>query len=130
LVPKVALFALAFKRVASARPLSMGSERQPHHFLGKRVRAARTHAGTRLLFAGEHLKAKQMITQDEAKRRILGEFRSWARDQDKSTPNGTDGLIFFGHLQQERPELLAFRYGGDKWQIVHGWLRGARLVSN
>ena len=44
------------------------------------------------------------------------------RDQNKSAPNGTDGLIFFGYLQRERSDLLAFRYSGDKRQIVKTWL--------
>ena len=32
------------------------------------------------------------------------------------------GFLFFRYLQNERSDLLDFR-GGDKWQIVHGWLR-------
>jgi len=70
------------------------------------------------------------MTQDEAKRRIVSEFRSWARAQNKPAPNGTDGFIFFGYLQQERPHLLAFGSSGDKWQTVHGWLLRASLVSD
>jgi hypothetical protein len=33
------------------------------------------------------------------------------------------GFLFFRYLQNERSELLDFRAVGDKWQIVHGWLR-------
>jgi hypothetical protein len=33
------------------------------------------------------------------------------------------GFLFFRYLQKERSELLDFRPVGDKWQIVHGWLR-------
>jgi hypothetical protein len=32
------------------------------------------------------------------------------------------GFRFFRYLQNERSDLLDFR-AGDKWQIVHGWLR-------
>jgi hypothetical protein len=64
-----------------------------------------------------------MITQAQARRAIRAEWQSWVRAQNKSAPNGTDGLVFFGYLQRERSDLLAFRYsGGDKWQIVKTWL--------
>jgi hypothetical protein len=33
------------------------------------------------------------------------------------------GFLFFRYLQNERSDLLDFRAVGDKWQIVHGWLR-------
>lgn len=33
------------------------------------------------------------------------------------------GFLFFRYLQNEKPDLLDFRAVGDKWQIVHGWLR-------
>jgi len=32
-----------------------------------------------------------------------------------------DALIFYGHLQLERPDLLHFRALGDKWQHGHGF---------
>jgi hypothetical protein len=31
------------------------------------------------------------------------------------------GLLFFTHLQRERPDLLP-RTDSDPWQIVSGWL--------
>jgi hypothetical protein len=34
-----------------------------------------------------------------------------------------NGMMFFIHLEKDRPDLLNFRAGyQDKWQIVHGWL--------
>jgi hypothetical protein len=33
------------------------------------------------------------------------------------------GFLFFRYLQEERSDLLDFRAVGNKWQIVHGWLR-------
>jgi hypothetical protein len=33
------------------------------------------------------------------------------------------GFLFFRYLQTDRSDLLDFRGGGNKWQIVHGWLR-------
>jgi hypothetical protein len=32
-------------------------------------------------------------------------------------------LVFYGWLQQERPDLLAFRAAGDKYQVLHTILR-------
>jgi hypothetical protein len=32
-------------------------------------------------------------------------------------------FLFFRYLQKERSDLLNFRADGNKWQIVHGWLR-------
>jgi hypothetical protein len=34
-----------------------------------------------------------------------------------------DVLVFYGWLQQERPDLLAFRAAGDKYQVLHTILR-------
>ncbi len=34
-----------------------------------------------------------------------------------------DVLIFYGHLTQHRPDLLAFRASGDKYQHLHTILR-------
>jgi hypothetical protein len=33
------------------------------------------------------------------------------------------GFLFFRYLQKEKSDLLDFRAVGEKWQIVHGWLR-------
>ena len=52
----------------------------------------------------------------------LSEYDRWA----KKHPNDASmmgGFLFFRYLQKERSDLLDFRAVGDKWQIVHGWLR-------
>jgi hypothetical protein len=64
------------------------------------------------------------MKRDEAKRLVLREWDDWAS---KNVPHGqkasgTDGLIFFGYLQKQRPHLLEFKTSGDRLQIVHGWL--------
>jgi hypothetical protein len=59
------------------------------------------------------------IKKEEARRAVLSEYDSWA----KKHPNDASmmgGFLFFRYLQSD---LLDFRAVGDKWQIVHGWLR-------
>lgn len=65
------------------------------------------------------------MTQDEARREILAEWRKWRKADNLTAPTGTDGLVFFGWLRNNRPDLLSFKASGDKWQRVHAWLRGA-----
>jgi hypothetical protein len=71
-----------------------------------------------------------MLTQEECRLQILDAWRRWAEERDLEKPNGTQGFVFFGYLQQHKPHLFAFRYSGDKWQLVHGWLLRAGLVSD
>ena len=62
------------------------------------------------------------MNKEVARRAVLGEYDRWV----KIHPNQASmmgGFLFFRYLQQERSELLDFRAGGNKWQIVHGWLR-------
>jgi hypothetical protein len=62
------------------------------------------------------------MKKEEAKRAVLSAYDSWA----KKYPNQASmmgGFLFFRYLQEERSELLDFRGAGNKWQIVHGWLR-------
>ena len=50
------------------------------------------------------------------------EYDRWAKKHpDDAIMMG--GFLFFRYLQNERSDLLDFRAVGDKWQIVHGWLR-------
>jgi len=71
------------------------------------------------------------MKRPEAKRLILREWDDWAV---KNVPPGqkamgTDGLIFFGYLQSQRPHLLEFKSSSDRWPIVHGWLsREGKIV--
>jgi hypothetical protein len=53
---------------------------------------------------------------------VLSEYDRWA----KKHPNDArmmGGFLFFRYLQKEKSDLLDFRPVGDKWQIVHRWLR-------
>jgi hypothetical protein len=62
------------------------------------------------------------MKKEEAKRAVLSEYDRWA----KKHPNDAKmmgGFLFFRYLQKERSDLLDFRVVGDRWQIVHGWLR-------
>jgi len=62
------------------------------------------------------------MKKEEARREVLSEYDSWA----KKRPNDArmmGGFLFFRYLQAERSDLLDFRAVGNKWQIVHGWIR-------
>ena len=39
------------------------------------------------------------------------------------------GMLEYQKLLRERPELFEFKATGDKWQVVHGWLRKHHLVT-
>ena len=69
------------------------------------------------------------MKKEEARRAILSEYDRWA----KKHPNDASmmgGFLFFRYLQNERSDLLDFRAVGDKWQIVHGWLRDRVGAAN
>jgi hypothetical protein len=71
-----------------------------------------------------------VIKQDDAERGIVAMWHEWRAvnlPTDKQA-SGIDALMFFGDLRSKRPDLLLFRYNGDKWQRVHGWLLHRRLV--
>jgi hypothetical protein len=68
-----------------------------------------------------------MMTQTEAKMRILAEWRSRMGRQPRTA---REALIFFGDIQQNHPELLSFESKDDKWQKVKGWLLNAGLIKD
>jgi hypothetical protein len=62
------------------------------------------------------------MNKGESRRAVLSAYDSWV----KKHPNEArmmGGFLFFRYLQAERSDLLDFRAVGNKWQIVHGWLR-------
>jgi hypothetical protein len=62
------------------------------------------------------------MKKEEAKRAVLSEYDRWVKTHpDDAKIMG--GFFFFRYLQNERSELLDFRAAGNKWQLVHGWLR-------
>ncbi len=73
-----------------------------------------------------------MLTDDEAHTEVLGAWKDWKQSHVPHIrqPSGAVTFIFFGYLRSERPDLLEFRYNGDKWQQVHAWLLDAREVTD
>jgi hypothetical protein len=66
------------------------------------------------------------MKKEEARRTVLTEYDRWA----KNHPNQASmmgGFLFFRYLQEERSDLLDFRAAGNKWEIVHGWIRDRLL---
>jgi hypothetical protein len=62
------------------------------------------------------------MTKEEARLAVLREYDSWA----KKHPGDAimmGGFLFFRYLQKDRSDLLDFRGAGNKWEIVHGWIR-------
>ena len=62
------------------------------------------------------------IKKEVARRAVLSAYDGWA----KKHPNQASmmgGFLFFRYLQTDRSELLDFRAAGNKWEIVHGWIR-------
>ena len=76
-----------------------------------------------------------MMTQSEAKPRIMAEYARWLADVWKPENAGRQlteyqkkvearGWQFFTYLSNERPELLQFRHvGSDPWQHpIKSWI--------
>lgn len=60
-----------------------------------------------------------MVMRADLERLIVQE---WIRRPAGERKEG-DVLIFYSHLAQHRPDLLAFRASGDKYQLLHTILR-------
>ena len=59
------------------------------------------------------------MSKEEARRAVLSEYDGWA----KKHPNEASimgGFLFFRYLQTDKSDLLDFRGGGNKWEIVQG----------
>jgi hypothetical protein len=62
------------------------------------------------------------MKKEKARQAVLSEYDRWV----KKHPNQASmmgGFLFFRYLQAERSELLDFRAAGNKWQLVHRWIR-------
>jgi hypothetical protein len=72
------------------------------------------------------------LTKSEAKASIIREWDKWAAKHVSpgQTASGNDGMIFYGYVRKEHPELLNFRESGDRWQTVHGWLLQEHKVKD
>jgi hypothetical protein len=66
-----------------------------------------------------------------ARAAVIREWDSWAKSHpDDAKELSEAGMHFFTYLRKERPELLDFRYAGDKWRAIHAWLlREGRVKS-
>ena len=64
-----------------------------------------------------------LMTQAEARRLILAEWRKWPK---LTNPPGSHGMsAFYRWLEKEQPELLSFRCKGEKRDHVYKWLLDA-----
>ena len=80
------------------------------------------------LGGGERAAEDEMMTQTEAKMRILAEWRARMGRQPRTA---REALIFLGDIQQDHPELLSFQTKNeDKWQKVRAWLSNAGLIKD
>ena len=71
-----------------------------------------------------------MMKKEHARTAILREWPSWTRSE-KISGKATrlQAMKFYTFLQTQRSHLLGFKHDGDKWQIVHAWLRRAGKVE-
>ena len=62
---------------------------------------------------------------------IIDEWDKWAEGKIPEVEKGTDmqGLEFHGYLGREKPQLLEFKYAGNRWQQVKVWLREVRGIA-
>jgi hypothetical protein len=71
------------------------------------------------------------MTQGEAKMRILAEWRTWVGHRHLTDSHtSADAAVFFGEIEQNRPDLLSFESSEDKRQLVSGWLIDAGLIRD
>lgn len=63
-----------------------------------------------------------LITQTEAQRGILNEWREWPKEHGGNSTHDMP-KFYFTWLPQNRPDLLRFRFKHDKWQLVKGWIQ-------
>ena len=73
-----------------------------------------------------------MMNREEARQSVISEWGKWSAGKLPAgeSASAIDGMVFFQYLQSEHPELLRFRYNGDKWQIVKSWLSRANLIPD
>ena len=62
------------------------------------------------------------MNKEEARRTVLTEYDKWAK-QHPNQASMMGGFLFFRYLQKEKSDLLDFRGAGNKWEIVHVWIR-------
>ena len=73
------------------------------------------------------------MRRDERKSLLVQEWDRWVQTQpiNPPAPTARDTLKFFYELQDRRSPLLDFRPSrGDRWQVIHGWLKDEGRVSD
>jgi hypothetical protein len=75
-----------------------------------------------LVFQTMGWRSRMAMKKEEARRAVLSEYDGWAKKHPNAA-NMMGGFLFFRYLQQERSDLLDFHGAGNKWEIVHGWIR-------
>lgn len=60
------------------------------------------------------------MKQIDAEREISQIRTRWDEPEDKFGLHF--GLFLFGWLEKNRPDLLKFRYSGDKYQKINSWV--------
>ena len=68
------------------------------------------------------------MKKDDARLAVLHEYDRWAKAH-PSKAKEMGGFVFFRYLEKERPDLLDFRGGASKWQIVHLIINAAQIYS-
>ena len=61
---------------------------------------------------------------------VCAEFQKWCARKNLDSPTGNDGFLFYLEHEKMNSALLNFDCNGDRWQTVHAWLLGAKLVSD
>jgi len=84
--------------------------------------SGRTVCPCRFFRAARALWQVASMKKEESRRAVLSEYDRRVKKHPKDA-SMMGGFLFFRYLQAERSDLLDFRGGGNKWQIVHGWLR-------
>lgn len=60
----------------------------------------------------------------EAEIKIVAELRKMFA----VSPMGADGgMVEYQTLLKQYPDLFQFRYSGDKWQVIKGWMNRHKL---
>jgi len=63
-----------------------------------------------------------MPKQADQKPKIIAAWREWRRQHASNPASSHDPLVFYGWLEENRPDLLDFRFSGsDKYQLVKTW---------
>jgi hypothetical protein len=73
--------------------------------------------------------AKGGLDNHPAKWEVIREWDAWSASHQKEAKM-MGGMVFFTHLEKDRPDLLRFPDKGDKWQTVHSWLLRERRVAD